>query len=67
MVQPEPRYLTSLEVAELLRTSPGTLRTWRSRNVGPPSIKMGEPGSKSRVLYDRTKLDEWIAEQSERT
>ncbi len=42
----EPHYLTTEEVAELLRTSPETVRYWRHTGKGPQSFKVGR-----RVLY----------------
>jgi excisionase family DNA binding protein len=39
-------YLTTQEVADLLRTSPETVRYWRHINKGPKSFKVGR-----RVLY----------------
>lgn len=40
------RYLTTEEVAELLRTPVETVRYWRHVNKGPRSFKVGR-----RVLY----------------
>jgi excisionase family DNA binding protein len=50
-----PEYLTTYEVAELLRTSPETVRYWRHIGKGPRSWKAGR-----RVLYDRRDLEAWI-------
>lgn len=52
-----PEFLTGAEVAELLRTSPETIRYWRHRGEGPPSFKCGR-----RVLYAADELDCWIAD-----
>ena len=41
------RYLTTGDVAELLRTTPETVRYWRHIKSGPASFKIGR-----RVLYD---------------
>jgi predicted DNA-binding transcriptional regulator AlpA len=54
---PEPRYLTSVEVAELCRTSPESVRFWRHTGKGPKSFKLGR-----RVLYDVEDVEAWIAE-----
>lgn len=35
------RYMTTDEVADLLRTSPETVRYWRHVGKGPESIKVG--------------------------
>ena len=40
------KYLTTEEVAELLRTSPETCRFWRHEGRGPEAFKVGR-----RVLY----------------
>jgi excisionase family DNA binding protein len=53
-------FLTTKEVAELLRTSPETLRYWAWRGEGPKSFKTGR-----RRLYARADVDAYIAEQRE--
>jgi excisionase family DNA binding protein len=53
-----PQYMTTAEVAELLRTPPETLRFWRHRGKGPRSWKPG-----ARVLYDRNDVEAWIAKE----
>lgn len=52
-----PEYLTTHEVAELLRRSPETVRYWRHVGEGPRSFKIGR-----RVLYDRADVEQFIAE-----
>jgi len=52
------RYMTTAEVAALLRTPPETLRFWRHRGKGPRSWKPG-----AHVLYDRADVEAWIAEE----
>jgi excisionase family DNA binding protein len=49
------QYLTTVEVAELLRTPAETLRYWRAAGKGPKSFKMGR-----RVLYARTDVERCI-------
>ncbi len=49
-------YLTTAEVAAILRTSPETVRYWRYIDYGPESFKIGR-----RVLYDAAKVHEWIS------
>lgn len=44
-------YMTTAEVATLLRTSPETVRYWRHIGKGPGSFKAGR-----KVLYERTGL-----------
>ncbi len=50
---------TDKEVADFLRISVHTLRSWRVKKRGPPYIKI-EHG----VRYPQSSLTEWIAEQS---
>lgn len=53
-------YLTTAEVADLLRTSPETVRFWRYVGRGPRSFKAGR-----RVLYARTGVEAWVTEQED--
>lgn len=55
-----PDYMTTYEVAELLRTSPETVRYWRHVGKGPRSFK-----AERRVLYDRDDVLAWIAAKRE--
>jgi excisionase family DNA binding protein len=56
-MQPAIRtYLTTDEVAELLRTPAETVRYWRHEGKGPRSFKVGR-----RVLYAVTDVDAFIA------
>jgi excisionase family DNA binding protein len=50
-------YLTTKEVADLLRTSPETVRFWRHVGKGPQSFKVGR-----RVLYDVADVEAFLAE-----
>jgi Helix-turn-helix domain len=50
------RYLTTVEVAEICRTSPETIRWWRHVGKGPASFKVGR-----RVLYPAAELELWLA------
>lgn len=47
-------HLTSQELAERLRMSPGTLQNWRVRGFGPRYIKFGK-----RVFYPISIVEEW--------
>lgn len=49
------KYLTTVEVAELCRTSPETVRYWRHIRQGPPSFKVGR-----RVLYAADEVETWL-------
>jgi excisionase family DNA binding protein len=60
MPNASPEYLTTADVAELLRTAPSTVRYWRHIGEGPPGFKVGR-----RVLYARTAVDAFIAERIE--
>ena len=55
-------YMTTVEVAELLRTSPESVRFWRHVGKGPTSFKVGR-----RVLYAREDVERFIAEAREQT
>ena len=56
-----PTYLTTAEVADLVRTSPETVRYWRFIGKGPASFKLGR-----RVLYERADVESWIAAERAR-
>ena len=47
------------QLAELIRTSPETLRYWRHIGKGPKYFKMG--GRK--VFYRQEHIDEWLNQQ----
>jgi excisionase family DNA binding protein len=51
-------YLTTKEVAALLRTSPETIRYWAWRGEGPKSFKSGR-----QRLFAREDVDAYIAER----
>lgn len=53
-------YMTTAEVAELFRTSPETVRYWRTMGTGPKSVKIGK-----RILYDRSEVERWAASKVE--
>lgn len=48
-------YLTTVEVAEIVRTSPETVRYWRHIGTGPASFRVGR-----RVLYARSDVQKFI-------
>lgn len=54
------KFMTTTEVATLLRTSPETVRYWRHIGTGPKSFKTGR-----RVLYASEDVEAWIAEARE--
>lgn len=54
MTNRAPTYLTTEEVADRFRTSPGTVRYWRHVGKGPASFRLG-----ARVLYDLDLVEAW--------
>lgn len=48
-------YMTTPEVAQMVRTSPETVRYWRHVGRGPRSFRVGR-----RVLYARSDVQEWV-------
>lgn len=50
-------FLTSSEVALLVRAPESTVRYWRWQGTGPRSVKIGR-----RVLYRRDDVEQWIRE-----
>lgn len=55
-------FLTSDEVAQMIRVPTATLRYWRYIGVGPKSFKMGP----RRVLYLHQDVDDWVDSQYQR-
>lgn len=51
--------LTTSEAAQYLRLSSPTLERLRCTGEGPPYVKLG-PGKRSRVVYRRADLDDWL-------
>jgi predicted DNA-binding transcriptional regulator AlpA len=59
MTDAMPKILTLEEVAEITRTSPNTLRFWRSQGTtGPRSFRIGK-----RVMYREEDVLAWIQAQ----
>jgi predicted DNA-binding transcriptional regulator AlpA len=50
------------EVSELTGVPLGTLRYWRHADLGPASFTLGR-----RVVYRRSEVERWIAEQEAAT
>jgi excisionase family DNA binding protein len=57
---PDSEYMTTQEVADLLRTHVESVRFWRHTGKGPASFRVGR-----RVLYARVDVERWIAEARE--
>ena len=53
---PLPEYMTTHELANLMRTSPESVRFWRHVGKGPRSFKAGRA-----VLYARSDVEDWLA------
>lgn len=56
--------LTAKQVCADYPFNPGTLRFWRSTNQGPASFTVGPRG---RVVYRRSEIERWLAEQEAAT
>lgn len=57
--------LTSKQVCERYPVFvDGTLRFWRSAGIGPASFTLGPRG---RVVYRRSEIERWLAEQEAAT
>lgn len=48
-------YLTTEEVADMLRTTPDTVRFWHKAGKGPASFKLGR-----RRLYTRADVEDFV-------
>ncbi|MFH0901051.1 MAG: helix-turn-helix domain-containing protein [Pseudomonadota bacterium] len=57
----EDVFLTTKELAQLLRVREQTVRCWRLRggDSGPPYVRVGN-GLKSPVIYRLRDVEEWI-------
>ena len=51
-------YLTESELAELLKVSTKTVRTWRKEGTGPPALRFGRG-----VRYRRRDVEAWAERQ----
>ncbi|OKH66249.1 hypothetical protein EB74_04645 [Mycobacterium sp. SWH-M5] len=57
--------LTTKQVCEQYPAfNPGTMRFWRATDQGPASFSLGRRG---RVVYRRSEIERWIAEQEKAT
>lgn len=59
VTEPAPEYLTTAELARLLRKEPATIRQMRHRGSGPRGTRVGRD-----VLYDRGAVDAWLKAKS---
>ena len=58
VIAEKEKLLNTDEVAEILKLSPATLRTWRWSGVGPRYFSL--PGAKGSVRYRRHDLELWL-------
>lgn len=54
--------LDTKQVSQMTGLPVGTLRYWRHSDVGPASFTLGR-----RVVYRRSEVESWIAEQEKAT
>jgi DNA-binding transcriptional MerR regulator len=47
--------LTEHEAAELLRVSVRTLQAWRTKNIGPPFVRLNRM-----IRYRRQAINDWL-------
>lgn len=52
------KFITTTELASILRVPAETVRYWRHADKGPKSFKIGR-----RVLYAESDVNDWINEQ----
>ncbi|MDQ8698158.1 helix-turn-helix domain-containing protein [Hyphomicrobium sp. LHD-15] len=55
-----PVFLTSIEVAHMLRLSPKTLEKMRLEKRGPEYFRLGNAG-RAKVIYRLADVEEWLA------
>lgn len=60
MTMTQNEFMTSRELADLLRVPVETTYQWRLRHVGPPGIRVGR-----HVRYRRSDVERWLAERSD--
>lgn len=53
-----PEWLTTTDLAELVRCPESTVRYWRHLGTGPQGVRVGR-----RVLYRREAVDAWLAQR----
>jgi hypothetical protein len=56
-------YLTTEETAAVLKIQPQTLAVWRMKGRGPRYIRLS-PSRRSRCLYRRTDIEEYLASRT---
>lgn len=61
-VPEDETYLNAKEIARKLGVAVQTLHLWRSKNIGPVSVRFGRT-----VRYPKSAFDEWVSAQTEQT
>lgn len=56
----EQVWMTTREVAALLRVSPATIHDWRTSKIGPPAFKVGR-----NLLWRRADVEAWVLRHGE--
>ena len=57
--RPLPRFLTAVEVADMLRMSERTLEGMRLAGRGPAYIRLGQ-GGRAKVIYNLRDVEVWL-------
>ena len=52
-------WLTTNELADDFKISPGTVRDWRKKGTGPRATKVGHA-----VRYQRTDVQKWLVQMN---
>ena len=52
-------FLTTADLAEWIKVSPGTLVDWRYKGIGPTYVHVGKA-----VRYRRAAVEQWITGES---
>lgn len=60
----DARFMTRTEAAAMVRMHPNSLDRLCAQGLGPKRVKIGKPGGKGSVLFDREEVERWIATQS---
>lgn len=57
--EPTPVFLTSVQVADMLKVTPRTMENMRLENRGPRYIRLGREGV-AKVVYDLRDVEAWL-------
>ena len=56
-------FLTTVELSELIRIKPQTIRKWRLRGEGPPYLQLTK-STRARALYRTSDINAWLESHS---